>query len=143
MENGYTINELLGREKTFALLSEKAQLVAVEDKFAPYDVTGSTLTKNFYIEVKNRMVKSDDYDTDLLEYSKLKGMQNVEPNALHFYLCFFTDGVARLYHLNKIKIQDVYIDIKNCPVSSVENKGIKQKICYELPIHLAKTYKLN
>jgi len=139
--DGYTLAEILGREKTQFLLGDKANLVWVEERSAPYDITGSTLTQNFYIEVKCRNCKSDAFDSDLLEYSKLKRMQNVEPDAIHYYLVFYSDNKARLYHLNKIKIQDVYVGMFLCPDSSVEDKGEVMKLCYELPHHLAKAYK--
>jgi hypothetical protein len=138
--NEYEFAEAVGRDKAIALLGDKQKLVNCENKTLPFDLSGTTIANNFYIEVKDRKCKSDAFDSDLLEYSKLKGMQNIDPKGIHYYLCFFTDCKARLYHLNNIKIEDVFIDIKRCPVSTVEDMGVKDKICYELPIHLAKSY---
>ena len=139
--NGYEMSEKIGREKAIKLLGNKANLVMIEDRFAPYDVSGTTISSNFYIEIKDRKCKSDAYDSDILEYSKLSNMRNVDPKGIHYYLCFFTDGVARLYHLNKILLMEIYISKMDCPVTSVENNGIKEKIMMQLPHHLAKEYK--
>lgn len=139
--DGYTLAEILGREKTIALLGHDTILIEVEERSAPMDFSGSTLARHWYLEVKNRNCKSTDFDSDLLEYKKFKGIQNVDPDGNYYYLCFFTDGVARLYHLNKIRIQDVYVGMFYCPDSTVEDKGNTLKLCFELPTKLAKTMK--
>lgn len=139
--NEYDFAEAVGREKAMAMLQNET-IVNVEDKYAPYDLSGTTLTHRYYIEVKDRKFKSNAYDTDMLEYDKQKRMQNADPEGLHYYFCTFSDGKGRLYLLNKIKIEDLYVTLFNCPSSTVENKGIKQKICYELPVGLAKNYRL-
>lgn len=139
--DGYTLAEVLGRDKTKALFGHKQTLVEVEERSAAMDFSGSTLAYNWYLEVKDRGCKSTDFDSDLLEYKKLKGIQNVDKDGKYYYLCFFTDGVARLYELNKINITNVYIGNFLCPDSTVEDKGNKMKLCFELPTNLAKTMK--
>lgn len=138
----YLQAEEIGRQKAIKLLGDKATLVEPEDRYAPFDFSGSTITKNFYIEVKNRDCKSTSYTEDLLEYGKAKAMKNIEPNANRYFLNFFTDGVARLYHLNKLRFEDLFIENKLCPASSSEDKGEQMKICYLIPTDLAKTYTL-
>lgn len=141
MTSYYTLQEEIGREKAIKLLGAKTPLTIVEDQFAPYDLSGTTLTNNFYVEIKDRQCSSTAYDEDLMEYSKAKAMKNADKTGLRYYLCFFNDGVARLYHLNKINLEDVFIENVLCPSSTGEDKGLKEKICYLLPIELAKTYK--
>jgi len=140
--DGYTLAELLGREKTIALLGNQTILIEVEERSASMDFSGSTLTRHWYLEVKNRNCKSDAFDTDILEYKKLKGMQNVDKNGIYYYLVFYSDNKARLYCLNKIRMIDVFVGMFDCPDSSVEDKGNTMKLCYELPHHLGKPYKL-
>jgi hypothetical protein len=137
----YLQSEESGRAKAQALFGSKQLLIEVEDKFATFDLSGATFTYNFYIEIKDRQCKSDLYDDDLLEVGKAKAMKNVDKDGKRFYLNFFTDGVARLYCLNDLKLEDVNISNIVCPASSSEDKGERTKICYLLPKELAKTYK--
>lgn len=140
--DGYTQNEIIGRQKLQNLFGEKLKIVEVEERSAPFDVSGSTFASSWYGEIKNRNVKSDSYSDDLLEYSKLKAMINTDPKGKHYYFVFFTDGICRVYNLSEIKIQDVFIANLECPASTVEpDKGTKMKLVYELPVALAKTYK--
>lgn len=139
----YDFAEVIGREKALSVLGDKQHLVNVEDRYAPFDLSGTTISnRNIYIEIKDRKCKSNAYDTDILEEKKIKRMQKADPKGVFYYFCSFSDGLARLYNLNKLKVTDVTTTIYNCPSSTVEDKGMIQKICYQLPNKLATTYKL-
>ena len=141
----YTLAEQVGRDKALLILGGKTKIVEVEEPSAPYDLSGSTLSNNFFIEVKYRKCKSNTYDSDLLEYLKHKRMQNaVGEDDLRYYFVIYADGVARLYQLNNLNLDKVRITNFDCPNSSVEDKGTKEKLCVELPFAVAKkTYKIN
>jgi len=135
----YTLAEQVGRDKALHILGGKTKIDEVEEPSAPYDLSGTTVTSNFFIEVKYRNNKSTTYDSDLLEYLKFKRMQNaVGKDDKRYYMVIYSDNVARLYQLNDLNLDKVYITNFDCPTSSVEVKGNKEKICIELPFEVAK-----
>lgn len=108
-----------------------------------FDLETNTMNGRSLIEVKYReKINSTEYDTDILEYSKLSNLRNEDSEANYFYMMLFKDNVARLYNLNNISITDVYLDVKECPASSVESaRGVKDKLMIELKKETAKIYK--
>lgn|GEM_PF-1178344 len=140
----YTLAEKVGREQAISILGNKVTLVEVEERSAAYDLSGHThatlmkQSKPFFLELKKRNCKSYEYDTDLLEYDKLQRMMEVDGH--HYYFLIFNDGIARLYDLDKIRLNEVTLSIKKCPISTVENNGIKDKFIIELPTKRAKNY---
>lgn len=142
MENKYEQQDNKGRAIVISLFGNKVDLTAggVEDVF---DLSGTTLNGNFYIEVKTRKISSSQYDTDDLEYHKMANLRNIDKDANHFYFMLFKDNVGRLYNLKDINIMDVYLSNKDCPKSSLDDRGTTDKLIIGLPIHKAKTYKWN
>lgn len=109
-----------------------------------YDLESNTINGRSLIEVKYReTMLSTDNDTDFLEYEKLYSLRNEDKDANHIYIMLFKDKVARVYNLDKISIMNVFLSVPECPVSSTENKGTKEKLMIELPTNQAKTYKWN
>lgn len=139
--------EKIGREKTLKLFGEKIQLYASLDRFAVWDLSGSTKyflnTKqnDFYLEIKDRDIASDSYSTDFLELSKYQDLMEFDNNADHYYLCFFMDDKARMYDLGQLNLATV--DIRWGKYPSDINKDIQvDKLMIHLPTSTAKTYKL-
>jgi len=142
MQNKYEEADLLGRNIVMKIFP-KIDMVET-DISARCDLSGTSLTGNWYMEVKYRGdLKSTSYDTDILEYEKLSALRNIDRNGTYFYFMIFSDGVARCYNLKDINIMDVYINNDLYPVSSSENKGHKEKLMIELPVNKAKVYKWN
>jgi len=142
-KDNYEAAEDKGRQKTLGLFGANLNMVFIQEKSCSADVSGTTMLHIWYGEIKDRDCKSTTYDSDLIEYSKWKNLQNLDKSALHYYINFFTDNVCRVYLLNDIKMHDLYISTISAPVSSVEDKGQKDKLMIELPISKAKVYKYN
>jgi hypothetical protein len=138
MSNKYTELEKKGRDITIELLKSRIQLVEL-DLNSRVDFSGSTLTGNVFLETKYRNCTSSEYPSDMLELTKLEGMQLAStPKAHLFYICIFTDGVARLHYLNNKTLTATRFTSYWCPVSKAEpEKGNEKKWCIELPNHKA------
>lgn len=140
--SGFEIKEQIGRAKAIDLLGDKLVLVEMPNLYDVVDLSGQTInSRNIYLEVKDRDVESHQYDTDMLEVSKVKAFAELDKTGVYYYLNFFTDGIARLYCLNKIKLMDIEIKELNCPASSYADKGYRTKLVYLLTPNLATTYK--
>ena len=134
--------ELKGRDKAINLFGAKIELTESTNRYDSWDLSGSTVgiigTKesNFFIELKDRDYASDDFKSDFLELSKFHNLLDVEPNANHYYLCFFTDGVYRLYKLDGLKLQDVDIKTSLFP-SDMDKTYLVEKLAVFLPTKIA------
>lgn len=142
-KDNYDKAEDKGRQKALGLFGANLNIVVIKRKDAPADISGSTMTHDWYGELKDRKCKSTTYDSDVIEYSKWKNLQNIDKDALHYYINFFSDGVCRVYLLNEIKMHDLYVSTISAPISTVEDKGQKDKLMVELPISKAKVYRYN
>ena len=141
MIDKYEEADLLGRNIVLSIFKDKVHLTQSQISDC-WDLSGSTINGDFYIEVKYRPeIKSTKYDTDLLEYSKMSALRNIDRNAKHYYFMLFSDNVGRLYNLKDVSIMDVYIHSDPYPISSTENKGEKDKLMLDLMNNKAKTYK--
>ena len=140
--NDFEKREMIGRAKAIDLLGDKLHLVQMPGIYDVVDLSGQTITsKNIYLEVKDRDVESWQYDTDMLEVSKVKAFKELDDTGVFYYLNFFTDGVARLYCLNKIQLMDLELKLLNCPASSYKDNGHKNKLVFLLSPKLATTFK--
>jgi hypothetical protein len=150
--NPYEESENISRDKTRALFP-KYDLVESANIFSTWDFSGQTqhmgeAPKNFFIEVKNREVTSNQYDdnTSYLEADKLQRLTqiaNQHGNAAIFYLNFYTDGVAYCYNLRDISITDVKVVIKSVYHKTKEATGKVDKLFYELPFKIGRKYIYN
>lgn len=140
--------ERIGRDKVLSIYG-KYNLTESPSRFDSWDMSGSTLSpdgyKPYFIEVKDREIKSTDYNTALMEYKKFYLLKHVADyhGGDMFYVCTYKDNVMLAFNLNKINLTDIFITIKPSPKNSmVDDKEEVDKIYIELPTHLAKPYNL-
>lgn len=128
--NKFLENEKIGRELWFNFCQCK-KLGTNEFTKNIYDTIDSILTtKNGYkvaVEIKVRDVKYLDYDTHLLEASKLKSMLKASKNAL--YVNFFGDNDLIIYDKNAF--QNAVAETKACRrKSSVKSDYIDKEVLF-------------
>ncbi|GAA4907022.1 hypothetical protein [Mucilaginibacter defluvii] len=148
--NEFELTESVGRKKAKRLFN-KYELVESDNIFSCWDFSGRTQSiadeaVNYFIEVKNRDLKSTTYDTTFLEVEKLnalKAVADANEKAAIFYLCFFNDDIAYMFNLRKIDITNVSIFQMNLRHKTAIDVGIKQKLLIEIPLELGKRYKVN
>ena len=147
--NRFSEAERIGRDKTVMLL-HNYQLVESKNPYEVWDFSGTTSTfeyedRPFFIEVKNRGIKSTDYTSVYLEYDKFKRLIDVADNngqASVFYIMYFADNVSLIYNLRNINLMDVNIKMQSLPSTTMgENTNI-DKLIVELPYKLAQRRKL-
>ncbi|MBC6112990.1 hypothetical protein ACFOG5_09715 [Pedobacter fastidiosus] len=142
-----------GIQLAYGLLSAfKMHVSIMEDKHSVVDFTGNTCSMiatapyvkgNYYGEVKKRNVSSKSFDSDLLEVDKLNNMMAYENgNAKYIYFNIFNDDIVRIYNLHEINFNDIPTYVLQCPKSTINNMGNKDKLVKYLPVSLAKTYKI-
>lgn len=140
MENKYTELDNYGREIVLSIFPKQTLVAGTPSD--RYDLSGTTVTGDFYMEIKYRPdLTSDTYINDLLEYKKMDALRDIDPDATHLYFMLFKDGVGRCYNLSKMCLTDIQIENILCPISSVEDKGYQNKIMVKLPTAKAKIYK--
>ncbi|RZJ82585.1 MAG: hypothetical protein EOO47_00105 [Flavobacterium sp.] len=141
MTNKYEDAEKIGRDLTLKIFGDKIQLTELSQK-SRADFSGSTINGDFILEAKYRNFSSTDYNDDIFEVSKCEGMKNISQGKMNmFYLMIFNDGVARLHHINRLKLIDLNFGIKDCLISSMHPElGTESKMIIYLPKDKAKKY---
>jgi len=140
--NQFELDELEGRRKAAKLFGTGYTYTFTEDKYAYYDCKVNGMAKDSIIEIKNRDCKSTTYQTDIIEYIKLRHLTIEAKNDNIFYLNFFSDGVARLYDLREIDITQVYVAQIPMNRTTATQSDIVNKLVIELPQDKAiRTYK--
>ena len=149
MTDQFLIKESIGRTKTVCLFPQY-HLVESTDRFTAWDVSGQTTNiagdvKPFFIEIKDRNLSSNDFDSVFLEFTKYQHLLQVsEENAGAdiFYLSFFKDDIALIYNLKKIKVSELNLSIQNVNKTTMAASPNVMKIMIELPYSSATIKKL-
>lgn len=135
--DNFDLAEQEGRRKAAKLFGTKYNYTFSDDKYSSFDVKINGLEKDSYVEIKNRNFDSTRHNTDFIEYMKLRHLKMAAKEDKMFYLCFYNDGVARMYDLKKIDITEVFISEvpmnKHTAVDSYE----VNKLMIELPTSTA------
>lgn len=138
--------EQKGRDQFLSFHSgSTANWVAMENKYDVCDITGKTNCEIF-IEIKARDIRSTTYSTTFLEvkkYNHLMDFAHSTSTGKAYYFVTFTDSVAVLFDLTKIKNFQQYYDRRWMKEVSLEGQTkMVEKEIYDLPIKLAvKKYK--
>lgn len=107
------------------------------DRFAMWDISGSTKNIDLYGEVKARNLKSNDYPTTFLEvkkYDALMELANRTKTGRAFYFVTFNDGTAYRYDLKKIDVE-MYRDKRQMKEVTLEGQTkMVMKDIYDLPL---------
>lgn len=153
MTNAFQKAEDICTEKTLKLLGHKYNLDRSADQFEVWDFSGVTQSleaedKSFFIEVKNRDIKSTTYDSIYMELSKFQSLIEVadsNDNADCFYLNFFTDNIALIFNLRKLRLCEVKFQSVITSKTTADNKErLVDKLMIALPVNqAAKKYKIN
>lgn len=69
------------------------------EQYAPYDAHMTRADKKYVIELKDRTVDHNNYQTAFIEFEKYNGLmhQYEEYGYIPLYICFYTDGYARVF----------------------------------------------
>ena len=128
MDN-FKIAEEKGRRKFKQDLDRhNATYEFTEDKYDNIDcfVTGNN--KTFAVEIKNRDILMDTYDTYILELTKYKALMDAYENSGYTptYVNYFQDG-RMVWVLNELNITPDRISTKWCTATTAENYGHRRQ----------------
>lgn len=150
LDNRISEQEKKGRDKVVNTYGGVYTLVESTDKYASWDLSGRTShidkeDKNFFIEIKDRQVKSTSYNTCFLEYKKVSLLREVANayDADMFYIVTYTDNKMYVFNLRKIDITQVSMSITPSPENTMNGEQIYvDKLFIELPFSLGKEVRI-
>ncbi|RKR82634.1 hypothetical protein BDD43_2819 [Mucilaginibacter gracilis] len=145
----FEIREEIGRDKAIKLFPNY-QLVKSPDLFSHWDISGCTTnvageTKEFLIEVKDRDITSKSVPDIFMEwykYQELLKLSEANNDADIFYLSMFSDNIAYIYNLKKLKVSELVLEVRKVKKTTVEDSEIIDKLMVLLPFNKAQIKKL-